>query len=57
MMLSHRVPFDLPRQMGGHVQVGLRAGAAKRAGTLTRSPRSRLWAITAQASQAQLAAN
>ncbi|ORB63291.1 hypothetical protein BST45_17800 [Mycobacterium shinjukuense] len=54
----------------------MRAGAAKRAGTLTRSrrrvapramvwwprarvpaARSRLWAITVQASQAQLAAN
>ena len=69
-------PPDLPWPVRGQVQRRFAGGAAKRAGTVTRSrrrvapratacsppasvpaARSRLWAITAQASQAQLAAN
>ena len=77
MTLSHRVFHPVCRgQWAGRCSIGLRAGAAKRAGTLTRSrrrvapratawlppasvpaARSRLCAITAQPSQAQLAAN
>ena len=77
MMLSHRVFHPICHgQCAGRCSVGLRAGAAKRAGTLTRSrrrvapratacappasvpaARSRLCAITAQASRAQFAAN
>ena len=77
MMLSHRVFHPICHgQCAGRCNIGLRAGAAKRAGTVTRlrrrvapratacSPpasvpaaRSKLCAITAQASQAQFAAN
>src|SRR6478672_3687629 len=77
MMVSHRVFHPICHgQCAGRCNIGLRAGAAKRAGTVIRSrrsvapratpwsppasvpaARSRLWVITAQASQAQLAAN